>query len=100
VLLDPSADMQAERPLYWHYPHFSNQLGRPAGAVRYGKYKLVELYETNELELYDLEDDISESSDLSGKMPGKTDEMHKMLVNWRNSLNAQMPLPNPEYRIR
>lgn len=100
VLLDPSAAMLAERPLYWHYPHFSNQLGRPAGAVRNGKYKLVELYETGELELYDLEDDISESSDLSAKMPGKTDEMHRMLVNWRNRVNAQMPLPNPDYRIK
>lgn len=100
VILDPSGARLAERPVYWHYPHFSNQLGRPAGAVRNGKYKLVELYETSKLELYDLENDISESSDLSAQMPGKTDEMHKMLVNWRNSVNAQMPLPNPDYRIK
>jgi arylsulfatase A-like enzyme len=98
--LDPGKGSMAERPLFWHYPHFSNQLGRPAGAVRYGKYKLVELYETGELELYDLENDISESSDLSAKLPGKTDEMHRILVNWRNSVGAQMPLPNPDYKIK
>jgi arylsulfatase A-like enzyme len=100
VLMNPDSDILAERPLYWHYPHFSNQLGRPAGAVRYGKYKLVELYESGKLELYNLEEDISESDNLSEQMPGKTDEMHKMLVNWRSSVNAQMPLPNPDYRIK
>lgn len=98
VWMDPDSDILAERPLYWHYPHFSNQLGRPAGAVRYGKFKLVELYESDKLELYNLEEDISESNDLSAQMPGKTDEMHKMLVNWRKSVNAQMPLPNPDYK--
>lgn len=98
VWMDPDSDMLAERPLYWHYPHFSNQLGRPAGAVRYGKFKLVELYESEKLELYNLEEDISESNDLSAQMPGKTDEMHMMLVKWRKSVNAQMPLPNPDYK--
>ncbi|HCU19692.1 MAG: sulfatase [Bacteroidetes bacterium GWE2_41_25] len=98
VLLNPDMEMLAERPLYWHYPHFSNQMGRPAGAVRFGKYKLVELYESNTLELYDLEEDISESKDLSGQMVGKTDEMHKMLINWRSSVDAQMPLPNTVYK--
>lgn len=98
VWMNPDSDMLAERPLYWHYPHFSNQLGRPAGAVRYGEFKLVELYESDKLELYNLEEDISESNDLSAQMPGKTDEMHKMLVNWRKSVNAQMPLLNPDYK--
>ena len=55
----------ADRSLYWHYPHYSNQLGRPAGAVRHGNYKLVELYEDGRLELYDLSKDIGEKNDLS-----------------------------------
>ncbi len=88
------------RPLFWHYPHFSNQLGRPAGAVRSGKYKLVELYESGKLELYNLAEDISETNDLSAQMPGKTDELYKMLVNWRNSVGAMMPLPNPDYKMK
>ena len=90
--LDPGLSGMAERPLYWHYPHFSNQLGRPAGAVRLGKYKLVELYETNDLELYNLEDDISESSNLSETMPGKRDELFRLLTQWRKSVDANMPV--------
>jgi hypothetical protein len=58
----------------------------------------VENYETNELELYNLKSDISESKDLSGSMKGKTMEMYKLLSDWRIKVNAQMPLPNPEYK--
>lgn len=87
-----------ERPLFWHYPHFSNQLGRPAGAVRLGDYKLVESYETGKLELFNLTEDISESEDLSLEMEAKTKEMHKLLVDWRESVDAQMPVPNPLYK--
>lgn len=91
-LLEPGSESIAERPLFWHYPHFSNQLGRPAGAVRLGQYKLVELYESNKLELYDLEIDISESTDLSEKMPGKTDELYTLLKDWRMRVDAKMPV--------
>lgn len=89
--------IDAGRPLFWHYPHFSNQMGRPAGAVRLGDYKLVENYETGELELYNLKEDISESRNLSSSMNQKTAELHKLLVNWRKSINASMPVPNPEF---
>ena len=89
---EPRSSALAERPLFWHYPHFSNQLGRPAAAVRLGKYKLVELYETNTLELYDLGEDISELTDLSKAMPGKTDELYRLLTQWRTNVDANMPV--------
>jgi arylsulfatase A len=98
LLLHPEKIQDAERPLFWHYPHFSNQLGRPAGSVRVGDYKLVELYETGDLELYNLKEDISESNDLSKKMNAKAKELHQLLVDWRKKVNAQMPLPNPDYK--
>jgi arylsulfatase A-like enzyme len=80
------------RPLFWHYPHFSNQMGRPAGAVKLGDYKLVENYETGELELYNLKEDISESLNLSSSMKQKRGELHELLVKWRKNVNAQMPI--------
>jgi len=97
-LITGKGEYDKERPLYWHYPHFSNQLGKPAGAVRVGNYKLVESYETGELDLYDLENDISESKNLSMTMKQKTQELYKLLVQWRKSINANMPVPNPECR--
>jgi len=90
--------IDAGRPLFWHYPHFSNQMGRPAGAVRLGDYKLVENYETGKLELYNLKEDISESKDLSSSMKQKTRELHELLLNWRKSVNASMPVPNPGFK--
>ncbi|MFY9598091.1 MAG: sulfatase [Dysgonamonadaceae bacterium] len=98
LLLKPEKKQDYERPLFWHYPHFSNQLGRPAGSVRMGDFKLVELYETGTLELYNLKEDISESNNLSEKMKDKTTEMYKLLADWRKSVNAQMPVPNPDYQ--
>lgn len=85
------------RELYWHYPHYSNQLGKPAGAVRQGDYKLIEFYEDGRLELYNLKDDIGERKDLSRAMPGRAREMQAKLAAWRRSLNAKMPVPNPAY---
>jgi len=98
LLLQPEKEQDSERQLFWHYPHFSNQLGRPAGSVRVGEFKLVELYETGDLELYNLKEDISESTDLSKKMKAKTNEMYQLLIDWRKSVNAQMPVPNPNYK--
>jgi arylsulfatase A-like enzyme len=86
-------------PIFWHYPHFSNQGSRPAGAVRWGDYKLIEKYETNEYELYNLSEDIGEQRDLSKEFPEKTREMARVLTNWRKKIGANMPVPNPNYRL-
>ncbi|WP_460953454.1 sulfatase [Spirosoma litoris] len=85
-------------PIFWHYPHFSNQEGRPAGAVRWGDYKLVELYETGKHELYNLADDIAERNDLSASLPEKTKELADLLKKWRSEVKANMPEPNPDYK--
>src|SRR5439155_15890327 len=34
-----------ERILFWHFPHYTNQGGRPGGALRDGDFKLIENYE-------------------------------------------------------
>ena len=83
--------------LYWHYPHYSNQGGPPAGAVRAGNYKLIEFFEDGRLELYDLANDIGEANDLARRDPKRTAQMHEMLKRWRASVNAAMPAANPKY---
>jgi arylsulfatase A-like enzyme len=84
--------------LYWHYPHYSNQGGRPCGAIRRRDYKLIEFYEDGNLELYNLRDDVTEQQDLSNKLPEKTAELRAALHAWRQSVAAQMPTPNPDYK--
>jgi arylsulfatase A-like enzyme len=84
--------------LYWHYPHYSNQGGKPGAAVRLGDFKLIEFYEDGRLELYHLKDDIGEERDLADKMPEKVKGLHKMLQDWRTAVDAQMMSPNPDYK--
>jgi len=85
------------RPFFWHYPHYSNQGGRPGGAVRVGDYKLLESYEDMRVELYNVKEDIGEKNDLAGKMPEKAAELRDKLHAWRQDVAAQMPTPNPHY---
>jgi arylsulfatase A-like enzyme len=86
----------AERPLFWHYPHYSNQGGRPGGAMRSGNYKLVEFFEDSRVELYDLAADPGEQRDLAAAQPERAEKMRKELAEWRTSVGAQMPTPNPD----
>lgn len=92
-----SRDMD-ERPLFWHYPHYSGGLGgRPSGAVRLGDYKLIEFFEDNRIELYNLKNDIEEKTDLSETNPEKAEELKQLLHQWRKDVGAQMPFTNPSY---
>ncbi len=87
--------------LYWHYPHFSSMGGRPSGAIRVGRWKLIEHFETNQVELFDLAADIGETHDLSRTHPQRARKLHRDLIAWRESLHAGMPQrPNPNYKAR
>jgi len=86
-----------ERPLYWHYPHYSNQGVEPGSAIRLGKYKLIDNFERNRQELYDLEKDLSETTDISSLNPEKTMELFNLLKEWRKATNAKMMEPNPKW---
>ncbi|GGD76856.1 sulfatase [Emticicia aquatilis] len=85
-----------ERPLFWHYPHY-HEGDAPYSAVRLGDWKLIEFFENNSLELYNLKDDISESNNLALINPQKAKELKKLLDKWRKANNAQIPTPNPNY---
>ncbi len=58
---------------------------------------MIEFYEDNHIELYNLKEDISEKNDLSKKMPEKVAELCKMLHDWRREVEARMPTLNPDY---
>lgn len=79
----------AQRPLYWHYPHYSNQGGIPGGAIREGDYKLVERYEDGRVHLYNLKDDIGERNDLAAQQPQRVAQMRARLHTWYEIVDAQ-----------
>lgn len=78
------------RAVFWHSP-----VDRPHAtgdsnctAVRKGKYKLIEFYDTNTIELYDLEADLEEMNDLSNELPEIRDALLEEIHNWRQEVNA------------
>ena len=77
-LLTRSSSLQRDA-IYWHYPHFSNQRGRPGGIVRAGDFKLIERYEDATLELYNLADDPGERRNLAVEMTEKARELRGRL---------------------
>lgn len=81
--------------LYWHYPHY--QTLPPHGAVRSGDWKLIEHYEDDTVELFNLARDPGESTDLSGQIPGMAAALRAMLRNHLTAIGAQMPVPNPNH---
>jgi len=81
------------KAIYWHYPHYSNQLGRPGSAIRMCDYKLIENFENNSLELYNLNSDIGEATNLSANIALRPirDLLQNRLHNWRDSIRASLP---------
>lgn len=79
----------ADRPLFWHYPHYSNQGGFPGGAIRLGDYKLIERFEDGRVHLYNLKDDQGERNDLAQQQPQRVNELRAKLHRWYGEVNAQ-----------
>jgi arylsulfatase A-like enzyme len=92
--------MLPERPIFWHYPHYSNQGGKPGAAMRLGDLKIIEFFEDQAVELYDLSNDIGEMQDLSTVYPEKCEEMLRLLHRWQVSVEADGMDPNPGYAPR
>ncbi|MBN2451961.1 MAG: sulfatase [Lentisphaeria bacterium] len=83
--------------LFWHYPHYHPGGATPYGAVRAGDFKLIEFFEDDRIELYNLREDIGETRDLAAEMPERAAALRERLHAWRAAVGAQMPSPNPDY---
>ena len=86
-----------DRSFFWHFPHYTNQGSRPSGAMRDGKWAIVEYYDDDQVELYDLSADISESVNVATEQSDRVVKMRAALAAWRTSVNAQTNRPNPNF---
>ncbi|WP_303317219.1 sulfatase [Flavivirga abyssicola] len=83
--------------IFWHYPHYHLEGAKPYSAIRKGHWKLIETFENDGLELYNLKEDIGETKDLVLDNPKKVAELMKDLNAWRTKVNAQIPEENPNF---
>lgn len=91
------AEPLPERNFYWHFPNYTNQGGRPASAIRSGKWKLVEQLENGKFELYDLEQDVGETTDVAAQHADVVTRLVDDLKQWRKRVGAQELKPNPNF---
>lgn len=99
--------------IFWHFPAYlqsykgiknPDDLTRgwrtvPSSAIRKGDWKLIQDFEDGSLQLYNLRDDISESTNLAASMPKKRDELMADLKQWQKETNALIPVErNPGYK--
>jgi arylsulfatase A-like enzyme len=83
------------RSLFWHYPHYGNQGGQPGGAIRQDDWKLIEFFEDDHAELYNLRTDPGEQNDRAAAEPELARKLRENLHAWRKGVGAKMPAPNP-----
>jgi arylsulfatase A-like enzyme len=88
----------SNRTIFWHYPHYSNQGGKPAAAMLKDGLKLILHYEDNTVELYNLTKDIGEQYNIAATNKKIVSAYRKMLDKWLQSNAAQYPVPNPAYK--
>ena len=90
-LLRGEESLQREA-IFWHYPNFAfhrdNRLG---SAVRMGDYKLLEFFDDDTVELYNLRKDLGESNNLAENEPERSAAMRRRLHGWRQESGAKMP---------
>ena len=70
------------RAIIWHYPHYSNQGGKPGAAIRIGHYKLIYYFEDYQTELFNLSTDLGEQNNIANQNQDLVESMKKKLLDW------------------
>ena len=99
-------------PLVWHFPFYHPETGfdqvlpeigiddfavsqtYPHSAIRQGDFKLLHFYEDDRKELYNLETDPGEQTDLSISNPAKSRELSLALSDYLQRVDARIPVKN------
>ncbi|MDF1824131.1 MAG: sulfatase [Verrucomicrobiales bacterium] len=95
---NPLAFKRPQDGLLFHNPHYgAGPIQKPQTAILVKNYKLIRDLETGKDQLFDLESDLSESTDLAQRMPEIATHMAAVLEKRLEQVGAQMPTPNPDY---
>ena len=86
-----------ERPLFWHYPHYGNQGGEPSSVILDRPWKLIHYYEDGRDELYRIDDDIGEQTDLASEVGDRVVALRQTLDRHLSEVSAEIPLHNPRF---
>lgn len=80
-----------------HFPHYDKDGEGPASSLISGAEKLIRVYETGRLYLFNLKNDLGERRDLSTELPQQTKDLDRRLSDYLLAVGASMPTPNPAF---
>ena len=92
LLKKPDATIDRDT-LYWHYPHYYPTTS-PVSSIRQGDWKLLHYYEDDHVELFNLGDDLGESTDLAKSRPEVAGKLRKQLDAILDDVDAQFVTRN------
>ena len=87
-LLTPSAGPVLRPPAPMIFHRYAS--GYPHSAIRVGDEKLVKIWKTGALELYDLSTDLGERTDLAAQRPARVRELDAQLMAYLRSVDAEV----------
>ncbi len=90
-------NIDIDRPLYWHYPHYGNQGGSPSSIIQYQGWKYIYYWEDAHAELYKLPSTEQDSLNVIKSEPVVAKKLNKKLFNWLNKVNAKKTVLDPEF---
>lgn len=95
-------DVCKKRNLFWHYPLVSPHFlgGESSAATRDRMWKLIAFFQRRELELYNLDIDESETTNVAATNPEQVLRQRAILAAWLEEVSGSIPpgqaLPAPE----
>jgi arylsulfatase A len=96
LLFKDASSTLARNALHWHYPHYHHD--RPSSSIREREWKLIEYLDgTGDVELYNLANDLGETTNLAVEKNGRMVDLKQKLGKWRSQVIARMPIVNPQY---
>jgi arylsulfatase A-like enzyme len=89
-----------DHDLFWYYPHYSPQAKMPGVAIRSGNYKLIRFYDPPTVELYNLKNDIGETTNLAKSEPKKVKQLSTKIDQWLNDSGTILHKSNPNHSTK
>lgn len=92
-----SGEPTGSRPLFWHYPHYGNQGGAPGAAILDGDWKLIEWFDSDTIELFNLASDPGETTNVAAGNMEHVNRLQEKLHAWQSDVGAVKTTVNPDY---
>jgi len=95
-LLAQKGDLKRDS-IYWHYPHYNSYRLGPYTSMRSGDWKMIKWYDSESFELFNLKNDLSETTNLAKTNPEQVRSMNLKIEEWIGCLGIELPQPNPRF---